>query len=1267
MMSPQRRRSSGDTSTTTVSNSTAIVISPRRGFDSKRQRKNAPQAITDFAGWGVCSISEFSRFCIGDQFVLIIPADHKKDNKFGIKQRKALRTRVIATVATNLAGNTPASAKAPLRKTSNSAQTKIAEQHLIINHGIERRQLKYIELRCSIHQYPHRDDYLNDVLSISEITTQIRQHEGIYVTLLDYPSTNASNVIHIRWSEVPFIQVWSAYFRGDFRPAIMIGNERGTTEFVNELENTYNQFKDDNQRLSELLLSYERKKNEQLAKTIKSLERECSNAVVTTNHLSEDFINLQLKAEMTDTRVPEFSTYADNVYKEAWTSHYSDFNPNTPLLSTSAMIQMHDTIESTFPMHYACLKSMIYGKRSHEPQRARTHYNLEKRNVLVHYFFCLLRERDRHNMVHWALVATVALHYRGIDANAYRNGNGRSWSLDLKIAMDMLEDIYKRTHRQRMTVLKNQRILMSALDNYNRFQRFTTQRCGKSGVFHNGIVFSAVRAKEFNKPPGSILRNNKSESWKVMTSSLSSDCKTCTVTAMLLQEWKNASDEHTPTGIVCTITLPSKDWKIVSIPGSSAAQVTITHVKQVIPSSLRQKIPITVDTRNVICADRSWMATVDSNVQYRVLPVREFATNVRLATKLIELWKGIASPLFAGSATDSTNDDSATDITNEEFRLLQNSTKLFQKEFMTKIGGTDESITLQRNIKRYQLHSLEYFNEAYHTVDEYVWLPLLAKDEMHKDELYLATVDILSQFGMIDTSSGKAQVVPGSDFRRLFQFGDVLTIQKLHQLNPSVLRNMTHIGNEVSALALHKMFNNNSIRNHDYLHENIHRLQAIYKIYYPGFIEICCSIIGAKRVKIDPTKGSWRDHENMVLKIALAIKHLRLHNFLQQESPSLNVELTPMDRLWNLQDEYSNYCQSLLVCPDEVTRYCALFLDAVDRWENCKEAVRMGDWATLEVEALDWLPIWAATKKPLYALETMRRNEINYNLDAEELEYMRMGRFVRLTPNGACISYDDFCEKQNYAMKQCSNHPDMEVMVRKSHHLHAASRCFKLMVGNESGRHAAVPSTHDDVQALYKFFVRCRIFRTPNNAQRLDDMSFAQHVIIESFDNSSARKKINQMASPTLSQVEISLLSQFHSEDNVAEYDDDLDCNDERGDNVILDDDESVTSTSSAVERDVGELGRSNINMMGIINLFDVDADALQEAVSKRLATVAEEQAWKRLIEQSVEYFNGKLEKKMDMLKEKDRHENRTERASRNERHNEVMVRQSRIKYILGG
>ena len=172
----------------------------------------------------------------------------------------------------------------------------------------------------------------------------------------------------------------------------------------------------------------------------------------------------------------------------------------------------------------------------------------------------------------------------------------------------------------------------------------------------------------------------------------------------------------------------------------------------------------------------------------------------------------------------------------------------------------------------------------------------------------------------------------------------------------------------------------------------------------------------------------------MALKIATALKHLRLHNFLHQRAPILDSEHMPIDCLWNFQNEYYDYCQSLLHCPDKNTQYCALFVNAVDHWEICKDAVTIGDWATLEVEAIDWMPVWVAIKKPLYLMETMQRNEINYSLSAEELEYMRMGHFLCMTRNGAFMSYDDFCEKHNYALKQFSNHPDIEVMCGKSRH-----------------------------------------------------------------------------------------------------------------------------------------------------------------------------------------------------------------------------------------
>ncbi len=138
-----------------------------------------------------------------------------------------------------------------------------------------------------------------------------------------------------------------------------------------------------------MLLAYERKKNDQLVRTLRLLKHENSHANPTTNNLSEDFINNLMKAEMTDAdvRVPDFCAYADNIFKEAWISHYSDFNPNTPLLSHGAILEMHQKIEAAFPMHHACLKSMIYGKCSHQASRANTKYNLEKRDVLVHYFF----------------------------------------------------------------------------------------------------------------------------------------------------------------------------------------------------------------------------------------------------------------------------------------------------------------------------------------------------------------------------------------------------------------------------------------------------------------------------------------------------------------------------------------------------------------------------------------------------------------------------------------------------------------------------------------------------------------------------------------------------------------------------------------------------------------------------------------------------------------------------------------------------------------
>ena len=65
-------------------------------------------------------------------------------------------------------------------------------------------------------------------------------------------------------------------------------------------------------------------------------------------------------------------------------------------------------------------------------------------------------------------------------------------------------------------------------------------------------------------------------------------------------------------------------------------------------------------------------------------------------------------------------------------------------------------------------------------------------------------------------------------------------------------------------------------------------------------------------------------------------------------------------------------------------------------------APRIGDWAVLEVESIDWLPVQGKTKKPLYQMEGMRHMKITYSLSPEELEYM-LGGLSDYTQTNLCF------------------------------------------------------------------------------------------------------------------------------------------------------------------------------------------------------------------------------------------------------------------------
>ena len=199
--------------------------SPCCGHDSKRSWLTRLTAITDILGWGQCILAKFVQFCEGDKLILIIPANHKNEMKYATLQRKEFCDRLIDTVGKLIYDNAPYRSSIP-------AHCRHAKEHILSTHGINRNFKEYIEIRCSIQQYPNQDNYLRNLIPEKKVKRQLQQRGGICLNLLDYLMMVGTSVVDLHWSEVPFIQVWTAFYCGNHRPPIIISHDHGSSDYT---------------------------------------------------------------------------------------------------------------------------------------------------------------------------------------------------------------------------------------------------------------------------------------------------------------------------------------------------------------------------------------------------------------------------------------------------------------------------------------------------------------------------------------------------------------------------------------------------------------------------------------------------------------------------------------------------------------------------------------------------------------------------------------------------------------------------------------------------------------------------------------------------------------------------------------------------------------------------------------------------------------------------------------------------------------------------
>ena len=170
LMSPPRRTSHGR-----VAASSVVVTSPRGDHDSQRACIIRPPAVTGCTGRGRYLIDEFVQFSVGDQLIIVIPADHRSDLNYEAHHQHQFCERVVATMSAVLWQNEPSSP--PLSDLAKKLEN--ARQHLIDHHGIEQNRKTYIELRYSIKKYPYQDDYLHNFFQPKDVSWHIKQNGAI--------------------------------------------------------------------------------------------------------------------------------------------------------------------------------------------------------------------------------------------------------------------------------------------------------------------------------------------------------------------------------------------------------------------------------------------------------------------------------------------------------------------------------------------------------------------------------------------------------------------------------------------------------------------------------------------------------------------------------------------------------------------------------------------------------------------------------------------------------------------------------------------------------------------------------------------------------------------------------------------------------------------------------------------------------------------------------------------------------------------------------
>ena len=193
---------------------------------------------------------------------------------------------------------------------------------------------------------------------------------------------------------------------------------------------------------------------------------------------------------------------------------------------------------------------------------------------------------------------------------------------------------------------------------------------------------------------------------------------------------------------------------------------------------------------------------------------------------------------------------------------------------------------------------------------------------------------------------------------------------------------------------------------HDYFHETrMHQRDCIWQSRYGCFLQPFQVHLVWNRMNGEPEKNNVQSHEMFLILIYESMRIHRFDCFLTEQIVMVGSD--PPGNLMAMDAIYMDYCDALFLCPDEPSRFCALFMKDTEAYLQCWHGCKKSDFYLMEQERCDWLGAHKLCGKANYVTETCRSMGTFYdpNLSNYDCEEMRNNQFNTLSTNGNAIAH----------------------------------------------------------------------------------------------------------------------------------------------------------------------------------------------------------------------------------------------------------------------